>query len=390
MTVAALIVAAGKGSRMGAPLPKQYLPLGPSPVLRHTVRAFLKHPGIATVQVVIAESDRALYESAVGDLGLPEPAIGGASRQESVMNGLEALSGSEPDKVLIHDAARPFATGALIEAAIGALDQNVGVVPVLPLIDSIKLLENGAVTGEVDRDTLGRAQTPQGFQFAAILAAHRDAAGQSLTDDAAVARLAGHDVCAIPGEEGNFKITTEDDLRRAREIVAAAPAAMAQEYRMGSGFDVHRYAPGRPMILCGVTIPFELGLEGHSDADVGLHAITDAILGAIAEGDIGDHFPPTDPQWRGAPSDLFLRHAADLVTRRGGRITSIDLTLICEAPKIKPHRQAMRESVAAICGISLDRVSVKATTTEKLGFTGRREGIAAQATATVALPGPQG
>ncbi|WP_416896861.1 MAG: bifunctional 2-C-methyl-D-erythritol 4-phosphate cytidylyltransferase/2-C-methyl-D-erythritol 2,4-cyclodiphosphate synthase [Minwuia sp.] len=388
MTNAAVIVAAGRGTRLGAPLPKQYVALGDGPVLRRTVRTFLEHPLIDLVLVVYTPSDEALYLSAVGDLPLLPPAAGGDSRQQSVLNGLEALQDHSVGKVLIHDAARPFVDAATITAVIEALETEDGALPVLPVADSIKLIDGGRVAGEVDRDTLGRAQTPQGFRFEAILTAHRAAAGRNLTDDAAVARAAQLSVTAVPGSERNFKITTAEDLERARGIASdgTATTAPAIEYRTGSGFDVHRHTEGRPMILCGIEIPYRLGLAGHSDADVGLHAITDALLGSLADGDIGDHFPPTDPQWKGAPSDAFLRFAAERVTARGGEIVSIDATLICEAPKIKPHRQAMRARIAGICGLEIDRVSVKATTTEKLGFTGRGEGIAAQAVCTVALP----
>ena len=390
MLSAALIVAAGKGRRLGSPLPKQYLPLGEGTVLRHTVKSLLGHPEIGTVQVVISEQDRPLYESAVGDLGLPPPAHGGAERQDSVRNGLEALVPVAPDRVLIHDAARPFVPAALISAVVAALETADGALPALAVSDSLKRVDGPAVRGDVDRSGLVRAQTPQGFRFEAILAAHRAAAGQALTDDVAVARLHGLDVVTVEGAEDNFKITTADDMERARALHAARTAPPARVYRTGSGFDVHRYAAGRPMIVCGVEIPHDRGLAGHSDADVGLHAITDAILGAIADGDIGDHFPPSDPQWRGAPSDRFLRFAAGRVRERGGEIANIDVTLICEAPKIKPHRAAMRQRIAAIAGIPAERVSVKATTTEKLGFTGRGEGMAAQATATVALDGTAG
>lgn len=386
MTVAALIVAAGKGTRLGAPLPKQYLPLGDTPVLRHTVKAFLAHSSVDCVQVVISSADRALYEASVGDLGLPEPADGGTTRQESVFNGLLALEQSGIDKVLIHDAARPFVSEGLIQQIVDGIGETGAIVPVLPVTDSVKLAWGDLLGDDVDRSELRRTQTPQGFRFDLILEAHRAAVGLNLTDDAAVAAQASHAVRSAAGEERNFKITTSEDMDRARRTLAALPGSAQVEYRSGSGFDVHRFADGRPMIICGIKIPFDRGLEGHSDADVGLHAITDAILGAIADGDIGDHFPPTDPQWRGAPSDVFLAFAGSRVIERGGHIASIDVTIICERPKIKPHRQAMRERIAAILAMDTGRVSVKATTTERLGYTGRQEGIAAQAVATVALP----
>lgn len=386
MTVAALIVAAGKGSRLGAPLPKQYLPLGDSPVLRHTVNRFLRHSAVDLVQVVIAPADRALYESAVGDLGLPPPVDGGNTRQESVLNGLAALAGSDVELVLIHDAARPFVSESLIADVIEGLGLHGGIIPIVPISDSVKRLDGAMVGDDLDRSTLGRSQTPQGFRFALILEAHRQSAGLNLTDDAAVAGHNGHAVGTVTGDEQNFKITTGDDLERARRIAAATAAVTPWEYRTGSGFDVHRYADGRPMIICGVEVPHDQGLEGHSDADVGLHAITDAIFGALADGDIGDHFPPTDSQWRGAPSDVFLSFAGKRARERNGQIVSVDVTLICEAPKIKPHREAMRRRIAEILDADVSRISVKATTTERLGFTGRREGIAAQAVATIALP----
>lgn len=386
MTIAALIVAAGKGSRLGAPLPKQYLPLGDAPVLRRTVQKFLNHHAIGTVLVVIAPADRALYESAVGDLGLPEPVPGGATRQESVMNGLATLDGKGIDQILIHDAARPFVSDNVISGVLDGLTAHPAVVPVVAVTDSVKVLDGDHLGADVDRSTLRRTQTPQGFAFETILAAHRQAAGQNLTDDAAVAAKAGHLVATSPGEELNFKITTNEDLGRARQIAADRPDAETREYRTGSGFDVHRFADNRPMIICGVELPYHKGLEGHSDADVGLHAITDALLGALADGDIGDHFPPTDPQWRGAESDVFLSFAKDRVKERQGRIMSVDVTLICEAPKIKPHRAAMRTRISEILGIDIERISVKATTTERLGFTGRAEGIAAQAVTTIEIP----
>lgn len=386
MKVTALIVAAGKGTRLGAPLPKQYLPLGEGSVLRTTVREFLNHPNVDRVQVVISPSDQALYESAVGDLSLPAPVFGGDTRQGSVLNGLQALAEIDPDVVMIHDAARPFVSHEMISRCLKALADSAAVVPAMPVTDSIKFVDGDTFGEEVDRQLLRRMQTPQTFKFAPILAAHQAAAGDDLTDDAAVAQRAGHAVTAVAGEERNFKITTTEDLDRARLVVSGARSGIQDEFRTGNGFDVHRFAAGRPMIICGVTIPHEFGLEGHSDADVALHAITDAVLGALADGDIGDHFPPTDAQWRGAPSDVFLEFAGTRVSQRKGRIISIDVTVICEAPKIKPHRPAMRARVAEILNIDVGRVSVKATTTERLGFTGRREGIAAQATATIALP----
>ena len=377
----ALIVAAGRGSRLGAETPKQYRMLAGEPLLRHAARTFLNHPEIGGVAVVIHPDDRTLYDKAVGDLALRAPIAGGAERQDSVRLGLAHLEALAPEKVLIHDAARPFATAELISQVIAALESSPGAIPGLPVPDTLKRADGGMVSGTVSRDSLVRAQTPQGFRFADILAAHRAAAGQTLTDDAAVAEAAGLEVALVPGDPLNEKITTAADLALAESRLAAA-----RETRIGQGFDVHRFSEGQFVTLCGIEIPHSRGLLGHSDADVGLHALTDAILGALGDGDIGSHFPPTDPQWKDAPSRRFLEHAARLAAERGGRILHCDVTLICEAPKVGPHRAAMRERIAAILGIAPERVSIKATTTEGLGFAGRGEGIAAQAVATLSLP----
>ncbi|KAA0685789.1 bifunctional 2-C-methyl-D-erythritol 4-phosphate cytidylyltransferase/2-C-methyl-D-erythritol 2,4-cyclodiphosphate synthase [Azospirillum brasilense] len=379
----ALIVAAGSGQRFGAERPKQYLDLAGQSVLRRTVEAFRRHPKVSAVRVVINPAFRDLYDAAVAGLDLPEPVTGGASRQDSVRNGLEALADSAPDCVLIHDAARPLIDSDTIDAVIAALDTHPAALAAVPVADTLKRGEDGLVAGTVDRSGLWRAQTPQGFRFPEILAAHRAAAGLELTDDAAVAERAGLPVALVPAREENFKVTTPDDLTRATRALDSA----LSDIRTGSGFDVHRFAEGDHVTLCGVRVPHTHRLDGHSDADVGLHALTDAILGALCAGDIGSHFPPSDPQWRGADSALFLKHAAELVTARGGRIAHVDVTIICERPKVGPHREAMTARVAEILGIPVDRVSVKATTTERLGFTGRGEGIAAQAVTTVRLPG---
>lgn len=375
MRVAALIMAAGRGSRLGAEQPKQYLPLGGKPLLRHAVDRFRAHPRVDLVRCVVRAGDVA------HDLDVSTVA-GGETRQESVLRGLESLVDGSPDAVLIHDAARPFVDAATIDRVLAALADAPGAIPALPVVDSLRRAADGRVVGSVPRDGLWRAQTPQGFRFPAILAAHRAAAGLGLTDDAAVAERAGLEIRVVAGSEDNFKITAADDLARAERLLAGA----AGEFRVGSGFDVHRFGPGASVMLCGVAVPHGAGLVGHSDADVGLHALTDAILGALGAGDIGQHFPPSDPRWRGQASALFLRHAAGLVAARGGRIAHVDVTLLCEAPKIAPHREAMRNRIAELVGLELDRVSVKATTTERLGFLGRSEGIAAQATATVRLP----
>ncbi len=377
----ALIVAAGRGSRLSGELPKQYLPLGGQPVLRRSIEAFQRHPAVQAVRVVIHPDDRALYDAAVDGLDLLAPVAGGSERQDSVRQGLESLEALAPARVLIHDAARPFASKDLISRVLAALDTHAAALPALAVTDSLKRSDGRLVLGSQDRDGLVRAQTPQGFWFADILAAHRAAAGQSLTDDAAVAEAAGLPVALVEGTPENEKITSREDLAAAELRFSAA-----RETRVGQGFDVHRFGKGNSVTLCGVEIPHDRGLLGHSDADVALHALTDAILGALAAGDIGSHFPPSDPQWRGAASRLFLAYAGELVAARGGQIRHLDLTVICEAPKIGPRREKMRASVAAILDLDLDRVAVKATTSEGLGFTGRGEGIAAQAVATLSLP----
>lgn len=377
----ALIVAAGRGHRFGGELPKQYADLGGRPVLRLSLALFASHPQVDVVRAVIHPDDRGLYEGCSRGLPLAEPVPGGSSRQESVRLGLESLVTLNPDSVLIHDGARPFVDGGIVTRVLTALAEHPGAVPALPVNDTVKRAEANVITNTVDRTGLWRAQTPQGFLFADILAAHRRAAGRELTDDAAVAEDAGLAVAVVAGCEENVKITTAEDLRRAA-MALTGPG----EVRVGHGYDVHRFVPGRPLRLCGVEVPHDQGLEGHSDADVALHALTDALLGAIAAGDIGHHFPPGDPKWAGASSDTFLRHAAALVEARGGVVSNVDITVVCERPKIAPLRMRMAASVAAILGIAADRVSVKGTTTEGLGFTGRREGIAAQAIVAVRLP----
>jgi 2-C-methyl-D-erythritol 4-phosphate cytidylyltransferase/2-C-methyl-D-erythritol 2,4-cyclodiphosphate synthase len=321
-----------------------------------------------------------MYQAAASGLSPLEPVTGGATRQESVRRGLESLRDRAPGIVLIHDAARPLVDSALIDRMLAALAASPGAIPVLPVADTVKRASNGIVQETLDRQTLWRAQTPQAFRYGDIMAAHNAAAGRELTDDAAVAEAAGLAVALVPGQEENFKVTTEADLIRARQLLVPAT-----DIRVGNGFDVHRFGPGDKIMLCGIEVPHTQGLVGHSDADVGLHALTDAILGAIGAGDIGQHFSPSDPRWKGADSAQFLSHAASLVKARGGRILSGDITLICERPKVGPHREKMVARVAAILGLEPSRISVKATTTEGLGFTGRAEGIAAQATASIAL-----
>ncbi len=381
---AALVVAAGRGSRFGGELPKQYVPLAGVPLLRHSLAAFAGHPRIAMVQAVIHPGDRGLYDRAAVGLGLGEPIHGGDSRQESVRHGLESLAALAPETVLIHDGARPLVSAELIDRVLDGLAEAPGAIAALPVVDTLKREADGLVAGTEDRRGLWRAQTPQGFRFAAILAAHRAAANLALTDDAAVAETAGLAVALVPGSADNIKVTGRDDLALAERWLGAAGSGA--DIRVGQGFDVHRFAPGRGLRLCGIDIDHDVTLSGHSDADVGLHALTDALLGAIGAGDIGQHFPPSDPQWRQADSSIFLRHAAELLAARGGAINNLDVTLICEAPRIGPHRAAMVARIAEILDIPAERVSVKATTTERLGFTGRGEGIAAQASATVRLP----
>ncbi len=378
----ALIVAAGRGSRFGGPLPKQYATLGGMPVLRRTVLAFSRHPAIRAVRVVIHPDDRPYYDAAIAGLDLAAPIVGGSTRQESVRLGLEALAAAEPDLVLIHDAARPLVAPAVIHRTLAALGRCDGAMAALEVRDTVKRASGAVIVETVDRRQLWRAQTPQGFDFPKILDAHRAAMGLDLTDDAMVAERAGMAVELIPGDEDNFKLTTNDDLGRAERLVMANLG----DIRTGQGFDVHQLVAGDHVWINGIRIEHDRSLLGHSDADVGLHAITDAVLGAIGAGDIGSHFPPTDERWKGAASDRFLGHAASLVRDRGGVIAHVDVTVICERPKIGPHRSAMVDRIAAILGITTDRVSVKATTTEELGFTGRREGIAAQAVATIRLP----
>ena len=389
MTTAAVIVAAGRGIRAGGNVPKQYRSIGSVPVLRHALQAFAGHPLVGPVQTVIRMEDCDLFDAAADRLDVLPPVAGGETRQASVRAGLEALVTARPERVLIHDAARPFVTGDLISRVIGALDAAPGAVPGLAVVDTLKRADNGRVGATVDRTGLWMAQTPQGFRFDAILDAHRRAHGageESLTDDAAVAEWAGLEVVLVEGDSDNVKLTTPQDLEQAEERMAEAAFAAVPDVRLGHGFDVHAFAPGDHVMLCGVRIPHEAALKGHSDADVGLHALTDAIYGALGDGDIGTHFPPTDPRWAGAASHIFLAAAADAVVARGGLIAPVDVTLVCEVPRIGPHAAAMRQRIADILAIAPGRVSVKATTSEQLGFTGRREGIAAYATATIRLP----
>ncbi|TVR99220.1 MAG: bifunctional 2-C-methyl-D-erythritol 4-phosphate cytidylyltransferase/2-C-methyl-D-erythritol 2,4-cyclodiphosphate synthase [Rhodospirillales bacterium] len=380
----ALIVAGGRGERLGGTVPKQYQPLAGVAMLRRAITPFLNHPRITAVRVVFRADDREHYDRAVAGLDMEPPVAGGASRQESARLGLESLAQHPPAAVLIHDAARPFCPPDLIDRTLAALALAPAAVPAVPVHDTLKRVDRdqpGRIADTVDRTGLYRVQTPQAFRYDLILAAHRRLAGEACTDDAQVAERAGLAVALVPGDEDNVKVTTPDDYRRAERRLLAET-----ETRTGFGFDVHRFGPGDHVMLGGIAIPHDAGLIGHSDADVALHAATDAILGAIAAGDIGSHFPPSDPRWQGAPSAGFLRHAAEMVAQAGGRIVHLDLTVICERPKIGPHRAAMAARIADILGLVPRRISIKATTTERLGFTGRGEGIAVQAAATVSMP----
>ncbi|NTU77320.1 MAG: bifunctional 2-C-methyl-D-erythritol 4-phosphate cytidylyltransferase/2-C-methyl-D-erythritol 2,4-cyclodiphosphate synthase [Alphaproteobacteria bacterium] len=380
----ALIVAAGSGTRFNSPIPKQYQELAGITVLRRSLLAFLDHPHIDSVQVVISPQHRDLYDKSVAGLPLPLPVEGGATRQDSVRLGLEALEKSaKPDLVMIHDAARPLIDAATITAVRKALDTAQGAIAAKPLVDTLKRGDGTRITDTLDRRNLWQAHTPQAFHFDAILAAHRAALGDQLTDDAAVAEKAGMPVTLVPSNPDNMKITNPDDLGRAARLLGQNFG----DIRTGLGFDVHRLIPGDVIHLGGLALPHDRTLEGHSDADVILHAVTDALLGAMSAGDIGQHFPPSDPQWKGADSGLFVRHVAQMVNERGGMIAHVDVVVMCEQPRLGPHREAMQKRMAELLDVTADRVSVKATTTERLGFTGRGEGIAAQAIATVRFAG---
>lgn len=382
---AVIIVAAGRGHRFGGDMPKQYRTVGGRMILARTMGVFCAHPAVSTVRAVIHPDDMPLYRCAASGLPVAEPVFGGETRQDSVRLGLESLKDESPDIVLIHDGARPFVDFGVINRVIAEVGEHQGAIPALPVVDTIKAGESKdgktLITKTVDRAGLYRVQTPQGFPFAEILTAHEAVKGQELTDDACVAELAGISVVLTKGSEDNFKITTQADLDRA-EILLNGKGC---DIRTATGFDVHKFSEGSFVTLCGVRVPHDFGLEGHSDADVGLHALTDALLGAIGSGDIGLHFPPSDMKWKGADSTLFLKYAVDLVRGLGGQILNADVTFICERPKIGAHRLAMVEKLAELLGISSSKVSIKATTTEKLGFTGRKEGIAAQACVTVSL-----
>jgi 2-C-methyl-D-erythritol 4-phosphate cytidylyltransferase/2-C-methyl-D-erythritol 2,4-cyclodiphosphate synthase len=383
---AAIIVAAGRGLRAGGNGPKQFRDLGGRRVLARALAPFCGHAEIAEVQPVCNPQDRAAFDAAVAGLPMRAPVAGGETRQASVRAGLEALAANPPAVVLVHDAARPFVSRELISRAVAAARVHGAAIPVIPVADTIKIVDaEGRVVATPERAGLRLAQTPQAFRYDALLAAHRRAVKEGredFTDDAALAEWAGLTVATFEGDARNMKLTTVEDFLREEARIAATQG----DIRAGQGFDTHAFGPGDHVMICGVRVAHDRGLVGHSDADVGLHAAVDALLGALAEGDIGAHFPPGDPRWKGASSDLFLKYAAERVAARGGSIAHLDVTVVCEAPRIGPHREAMRARIAAIAGIPLSRVAVKATTTERLGFAGRGEGMAALATATIRLP----
>jgi 2-C-methyl-D-erythritol 4-phosphate cytidylyltransferase / 2-C-methyl-D-erythritol 2,4-cyclodiphosphate synthase len=385
-STAAIVVAAGRGLRAGAGGPKQYRSIGGKSVIFRAMEAFCTHHGVSAVQPVLHPDDFKMFNDAVSGLAYRPPVHGGATRQASVLAGLEALAPQKPDIVLIHDAARPFVSKALISRAIEAASRTGAAIPAIAVADTIKLVDAaGHIEATPERARLRIAQTPQSFRYDAILEAHRRAARESrqdFTDDAALAEWVGLTVATFEGDVANMKLTTPEDFVREE----ARLASLLGDIRTGTGYDVHAFGEGDHVMICGVRVPHTKGFLAHSDGDVGLHALVDAILGALADGDIGSHFPPSDEQWKGAASHRFLEYAVDRVAARGGRIANLEVTLICERPKIGPHRDIMRARIAEISGVDISRVAVKATTSERLGFTGREEGIAATASATVRLP----
>lgn len=389
MTVAAVIVAGGSGLRAGGERPKQYQLIGGKPVIWWTCRAFLNHPAIDHVQAVIGAGHEDMFAAATGGLEIGLAVIGGATRQDSCRIGIEAVARHKPDKVLIHDAARPFTSPELIGDVVGWLDRFPAVVPGLPVAETLKFAPGGIVSRTVDRASIWSAQTPQGFSYDAILAAYRKAETertQNLTDDASVAEQAGIAIAMIPGRLENRKLTTAEDIQIADRHMTASLYESLPDIRVGQGIDIHPFAEGAMVTLCGIAIPHSHGLKGHSDADAAMHALTDAILGTIGEGDIGTHFPPSDPQWKGAASRIFLAKAMELLEAKGGRLANADITILAEAPKIAPHVTAMKAFLAPLLRLDHQRIAIKATTTEKLGAIGRKEGIMAFATVTVRLP----
>ena len=383
---AAIIVAAGRGLRAGAGGPKQYRLIAGKTVIARALEPFCGHDEVVAVQPVVNPDDAESFNAAVSGLRYQAPVNGGATRQQSVHAGLEALAADAPDVVLIHDAARPFVTATVISRAIQAAGKTGAAIPVVPVADTIKVVNGGGdVAATPDRAQLRIAQTPQAFRFSDILNAHRRAASEGrsdFTDDAALAEWAGLTVATFEGDPANMKLTTPEDFTREE----ARLLAQLGDVRTGTGYDVHAFGDGNHLMLCGVRVPHTRGFTAHSDGDVGLHALVDAILGALADGDIGSHFPPSDEKWKGAASDQFLVYAMERVAARGGRVAHLEVTLICERPKIGPLRDTMRARIAEITGLPLSRVAVKATTSERLGFTGREEGIAAMASATIRLP----
>jgi 2-C-methyl-D-erythritol 4-phosphate cytidylyltransferase/2-C-methyl-D-erythritol 2,4-cyclodiphosphate synthase len=389
MTVAAVIVAGGSGLRAGGEKPKQYQLIGGKPVIWWTCRAFLGHPGIDHVQAVIGEGHEKMFAESTAGLKMPLPVIGGSTRQESCRIGIEAVERHAPDKVLIHDAARPFVSDGLIDDVISWLDRFPAVVPGMPVAETLKFAPGGVVSRTVDRSGIWAAQTPQGFAYGQILAAYHKAEAeqtQGLTDDASVAEHAGIAISMIPGQIENRKLTTHEDIVIADRDMMGRQLQNLPDIRVGQGIDVHPFDEGDAVTLCGVAIPYSQRLKGHSDADVAMHALTDAILGTIGEGDIGVHFPPSDPQWKGAPSKIFLARAVELLEAKRGLIANADITILAEAPKIAPHVAAMKAFLSPLLRLDPGRIAIKATTMEKLGAIGRKEGIMAYATVTVRLP----
>jgi 2-C-methyl-D-erythritol 4-phosphate cytidylyltransferase/2-C-methyl-D-erythritol 2,4-cyclodiphosphate synthase len=389
MTVAAVIVAGGSGLRAGGERPKQYQLIGGRPVIWWTCRAFLEHPAVDHVQPVIGEGHEAMFAEATQGLGLPHPVIGGATRQESCRIGIEAVGRHAPSKVMIHDAARPFVAPDLIDDVIAWLERFAAVVPGMPVAETLKFAPGGMVTRTVDRASIWTAQTPQGFAYADILGAYRKAEAEqtaNLTDDASVAEHAGIAISMIPGRPENRKLTTAQDIDIADRDMTARQLHHLPDIRVGQGIDIHPFEPGEAVTLCGVVIPYSQRLKGHSDADVAMHALTDAILGTIGEGDIGTHFPPSDPQWKGAASHIFLARAMELLAAKRGMLANADITILAEAPKIAPHVAAMKAFLSPLLHLGPDRIAIKATTMERLGAIGRKEGIMAYATVTVRLP----
>lgn len=389
MSVAVVIVAGGEGFRAGGELPKQYQLIGGRPVIWWTLKAFVDHPGVSHVQTVIGADHGQLFAEAIAGLEIAPPVIGGDTRQDSCRVGIAACENSGIQKVLIHDAARPFVSADLISHIIAELDRSEGVIPGLPVADTMKLAPGGLVERTVDRQGLWAVQTPQGFDFKAILAAHEKAYDQDLgglTDDAAVAEKFGIKVRVIAGRIENLKLTTAEDIREADRFLMTKANSERLDVRVGQGIDFHEFEAGDGVVLCGIKIPHDRKLKGHSDADAAMHALTDAILGALGEGDIGTFFPPSDPQWKGVSSAIFLRKAIDLLNARNGIIANVDITILAEAPRVGPHIAAMKALLSPLLHIAPDRIAIKATTTEKLGAIGRREGLAAFATATVRLP----